>query len=173
MTQTAKPSRCHHLKITGKRSLLRRLSGLAVFVCAAGLAYTGFYGMPRQADTPGYARMVHVTFGSVFSVSLMVWAVMSAQIHRFSEVNWSWLKSLSDPDYLAYPDTAQKCCFWMMMVSGVFVIGAVVLNMFAWFSMDQQSCVVTVHIRSAVVFASCTALYALLTIRQCLSRRDF
>jgi len=155
----------HHSKMTGVRLALRRMVGVTVFVCVVSLAITGFYGMPRQAEIHGYARMTHVTLGGVFAVAMAAWAMLTAQRYRFSDVNWRWLKSLGEPDYKTRPDTAKKCCYWVMLVSAVPLILSVTMNMFSWFTMAQQTCVVTVHVWSAVAVSSFAALYVLFVIQ--------
>ncbi|MCF7976288.1 MAG: hypothetical protein K9N55_20895 [Phycisphaerae bacterium] len=150
-----------HSKRISVRAALRRLAWVIVFVCVVSLAITGFYGMPRQVEMHGYARMTHVTAGGVFAVAMAAWTLLTAHRHRFSGVNWRWLKSVCEPDDVTRPDTAKKCCYWVMLVSAVPLILSVTMNMFSWFTMEQQICVVRVHVWSAVVVSSSVMLYVL------------
>jgi hypothetical protein len=162
---------CGPLKKSGVWSMLRSGLGILVLACVAGLALTGFYGMPRQVDIHGVARMGHVLLGSVFAVVLVLWTILSVQRHCFTCRDRSSPKSRGNATFLTRANRARSGCFWILLLSAVPLILSVTLNMFACFAMDQQAWVVTTHVWNAAIVTASAMLYSLLALVPCISRR--
>ena len=157
--------------------IFRKLIYLVTLVCLIILTVTGF-GAALISGKPlgGYGLMLHCAAAPIFSVGLVLWAVLGADRCRFNKDDWPRRNIKQEHDSReAITGTslalAQKMCFWLIVVIALPVISSMVLGMFPLFGSEGQEMLYRLHQYSTLILVMAALVYIYLLMLAC-NRKD-
>lgn len=156
--------------------VLRKLVYLLALFSFVVLSITGFYPtLVLGEHISGYLVMVHVTFASVFVVSLAVLAVMWAGKCCFKRGDCpvtrrliEWFTGVKGPEEEAARESfgvGQKVFFWLIIVLALPLTLSIILSMFPLFGTHCQEFFLAMHRYVALAFALIAIVHTYLMIR--------
>ena len=149
---------------------LRKLAYLLGLLCFVVLLVTGF--APRLVfarPISGYWSMLHVTAAPVFTVCVVVLAVMWAHNCRLDKNYWPWLQRIlqrKSPNEVAPQkhEFTQKICFGLIILLVLPLALSVIVCMFPLFGTHWQEFFANVHRYCALLFALLVIIHTYLMI---------
>ena len=134
--------------------LLKLVRNLAYFVGVVSfvvLVVSGFYPLATGARLSGYWVMAHATAAPVFAACLAVLALFWADRHSFCKL----IAPKPENQEATSSDfcLCQKILFWLIVLSALPLIMAIVMMMFPLFAAHTQECLLQVHRGAALVSA--------------------
>ena len=147
-----------------------RLVHLVATVSFLVQAGTGFWACVCTGEQmTGYILMIHVTFGGLFAVCMVLAIITWAEDHRFVACDAKWLRHWGS--YLTgrggQPagrfDAGEKMFFWKLAVVGTVVVVSPALSMLDLFGTAAQELLYEVHRYAALVLTIVMIKHAYLT----------
>ena len=134
----------------GRYPLLEGLVALAMWVSLIVLVCTGFCGASLLGHSlKGFMTLIHVSFGTLFAISIAVLAVFRGEAYCFGAGETSGRFSI-----------AQKVCFWIIALCGLVLILSILTSMLRLFGTDGQLLSAWVHRFSALIALLAAIVYA-------------